>query len=349
MITGLEQRPSAVYQSHPAALDPGIRWQPAFRAPLAEPLRWPRFAPPETPELPAPASPIAPMAVGLRPPPDRNPPQIAIPPAPRRRLRLPASTAVLVAVLVAASVASLQLTGFITRPQPPAPPALPVAMTAAFHRPIMVLRAAQAGAVASIAVRPGDEVTPSTVLMTLQTSAPADPAQAALHDRLIAAQRRLAALDPAFSVAAAPGEAARLHALDLRRQGDLAAAELAAAQEAVARQKPLPPISQPVLAGLHGLVASVEVHAGDNVAIGSPLVRLADCDHGFFTTDATGLHEHESVDIKLADFPLLPVTVRAPEGPIEPSSGLVLQPPPGAFAAACPKDAAGTILPPRAG
>ena len=40
---------------------------------------------------------------------------------------------------------------------------------------------------------------------------------------------------------------------------------------------------QPVLAGVHGVVRSVETVPGAELAAGSPLVRLQDCDRAFLT------------------------------------------------------------------
>ena len=65
---------------------------------------------------------------------------------------------------------------------------------ATFNAPMMVLRAATVGRVASVAVTNGQSVEPSTLLLTIHTDPQPDPAASLLQDRLEAARGRLAAL-----------------------------------------------------------------------------------------------------------------------------------------------------------
>ena len=99
-----------------------------------------------------------------------------------------------------------------------------------------------------------------------------------------------------------------------------------------------------VLAGVHGLVRSVETVPGADLATGAPLVRLQDCDRAFLTIPTrTQLRAGETVRVMLPDGPELTGTVRASSGIMEPPDTLVIGLPPGALADKCPVGASATV------
>ncbi len=221
---------------------------------------------------------------------------------------------------------------------------------ATFNAPMMVLRAAGVGRVASVQVTNGQSVQPATVLLTIHTDPLPDPAASLLRDRLEAAQGRLAALDDALTQPTANTDAGRAHLADLRSQRAAAANDVAQLKDAVANIPAKPPTDQPVRAGVHGVVRSLEAQTGMPTAGGVPLVRMLDCDHAFLTVPSTAqLHAGEAVQVKLANLAAVPATVRSSSGIAEPPDALVIAPAPGAFvpllSGSCPVGATATITP----
>lgn len=154
-------------------------------------------------------------------------------------------------------------------------------VAAVFNAPMMVIRAAVAGRVTTVAVNAGQIVEPKSPLLTIHTNV--------------------------------AGSA-----------------------------------DQPVLAGVNGMVRSVETVPGSDLASGAPLVRLQDCDRAFLTVapDAR-LVSGQAVMVKLPDLPEAAGTVRASAGIMEPPNALVVTLTPGALSGACPVGAAAAITPVR--
>ena len=101
-----------------------------------------------------------------------------------------------------------------------------------------------------------------------------------------------------------------------------------------------------ILAGVHGVIRSVETVPGADLAAGAPLVRLQDCDRAFLTVGrATSLRAGETVRVVLPNLPPLSGTVRPSEGVMEPPNTLVVALPAGALAASCPVGTEGSITP----
>ncbi len=126
----------------------------------------------------------------------------------------------------------------------------------------------------------------------------------------------------------------------------------AMAGEAVQPQSPLltfraseqPGLDRPVLAGVHGVVRSVETVPGSDIAAGTPLMRLYDCDRAFLTIPAgTALQAGQDVRVKLPELPPLTGRVRPAAGIMEPSNALVIGLPPGAMAESCPVGATAAV------
>ncbi len=219
-----------------------------------------------------------------------------------------------------------------------------VAVEAVFNAPMLVLRAAQAGRVIGIAVKPGQKVDPASLLLTLQTAASADPVETAARNRMLVAQRRMAAYDNAVSQPVPAGEESRQHLVELFRARDAAAAELAAAQDVVAHLTAANPVNLPVTSGTHGVVWSLEIQPGTEAPAGTPLVRIVDCDHAFFTIkSASGLKAGQQVEIRLPNSAALLATVRPAAGVAEPANALVVAPEPGAFGSTCPLGASASV------
>ena len=103
---------------------------------------------------------------------------------------------------------------------------------------------------------------------------------------------------------------------------------------------------QPILAGVHGVVRSVETVPGADIAAGTPLIRLYDCDRAFLTVPAGApLQASQTVQVKLHDLAPLAGTVRPSSGIMEPTNALVIGLPAGAMSAVCPVGATAEVTP----
>ena len=152
-------------------------------------------------------------------------------------------------------------------------------VTAVFNAPMMVVRAAAAGRVVTVAATPGQIVEPKSPLLSIHVSDAVGP-------------------------------------------------------------------ERPVLAGVHGMVRSVETVPGADLAAGAPLVRLQDCDRAFLTVPASAaLHAGQQVQVKIADIPAVAGTMRASSGIMEPPDALVVGLPPGSVIGSCPVGASATVTP----
>ncbi len=101
-----------------------------------------------------------------------------------------------------------------------------------------------------------------------------------------------------------------------------------------------------VLAGVHGVIRSVETVPGADLATGAPLVRMQDCDRAFLTIrPGTKLKAGEAVRVKLPDLPPVAGMVRAASGIMEPPNALVVGLAPGAMVSACPVGASAMVMP----
>ena len=267
------------------------------------------------------------------------------PPPARRRNRLAIAGGV--AALLAACIA-----GAVFLPRLLTTGGIPAAT---FNAPMMVLRAATVGRVASVAVSNGQSVEPSTLLLTIHTEPQPDPAASLLQDRLEAARGRLAALDDALTQPTPNTDAGRSRLADLRSQRAAAANDVAQLRDGVAHLPARLATDQPVRAGIHGVIRSLEAQAGTLTASGVPLVRMLDCDHAFLTVgpNSKQLHAGESVQVRLPNLPPVAATVRDSSGVAEPPNALVIAPAPGAFVAvlsgSCPIGATATVTPSFAG
>ena len=152
-------------------------------------------------------------------------------------------------------------------------------VTAVFNAPMMVVRAAVAGRVLTVATNAGQVVEPRSPLLTIR-------------------------------VADASG------------------------------------LEKPVLAGVNGMVRSVETVPGADLSAGAPLVRLQDCDRAFLTVPAgVPLTPGQQVQVKLANLPMFAGTVRESAGIMEPPNALVVGLAPGAVAGVCPVGASALVTP----
>ncbi len=101
-----------------------------------------------------------------------------------------------------------------------------------------------------------------------------------------------------------------------------------------------------VLAGVHGVIRSVETVPGADLATGAPLVRMQDCDRAFLTIPpGTKLKVGEAVRVKLPDLPPVAGMVRAASGIMEPPNALVVGFAAGALVAACPVGVPAVVTP----
>ncbi len=101
-----------------------------------------------------------------------------------------------------------------------------------------------------------------------------------------------------------------------------------------------------VLAGVHGVIRSVETVPGADLATGAPLVRMQDCDRAFLTISlGTKLKAGEAVRVKLPDLPPVAGTVRAASGIMEPPNALVVGLASGTMVSACPVGASAVVTP----
>lgn len=99
-----------------------------------------------------------------------------------------------------------------------------------------------------------------------------------------------------------------------------------------------------VLAGVHGVVRSVETVAGAEIIRGVPLVRLQDCDRAFLTVPADSeLAAGDQVEVGLPNMAVLIATMRVSSGIMEPPNTLVAAVAPGALTVACPVGATAAL------
>ena len=163
------------------------------------------------------------MWAAERPPPDAD---VVAPArmvgAPGRRSRLIMGAALAVAAGVAGVALLPRLLRWNSGP------------VATFNAPMMVLRAAIVGRVTSIAVKTGQAVEPSTVLLTIHTEARPNPGASLLQDRAEAARDRLAAFDAAPPDASPNTDAGRARVAEQRRQRAAITDELAQLQDQIA-------------------------------------------------------------------------------------------------------------------
>ena len=102
----------------------------------------------------------------------------------------------------------------------------------------------------------------------------------------------------------------------------------------------------PIVAGAHGVVLSLEAAQGTQATAGTPLIRMADCDHGYMSLDGpASLDPGSLVELHLAGQPALPATLQPASRVSGPVVAMIAVPAPGAFAQACPLGAAGTVSP----
>lgn len=222
------------------------------------------------------------------------------------------------------------------------------APVATFNAPMMVLRAANSGRVANVEVKNGQTVEPSTLLLTIHTEPRPDPAESLLQDRLDAARMRLTAADDALGQPIPSSDPGRAKLVELRRQRSAATTDVAQLQDAVANLPTKSQADQPVRAGVHGVIRSLEAQAGTLTVSGVPLVRILDCDHAFLTLPpGTTLKPGQAVLVRLANLPSVRAMVRASTGIAEPPDSLVIAPAPGAFVnilgGTCPLGASATV------
>ena len=103
---------------------------------------------------------------------------------------------------------------------------------------------------------------------------------------------------------------------------------------------------RPVLAGVHGMIRSVETVPGAALVAGAPLVRLQDCDRAFLTVPpAAKLQAGQTVQVKLPDQKPFAGKVRASAGVMEPPDSLVIGLDPGTVTASCPVGRSATVTP----
>ena len=310
---------------------PGPAWasMAVLDARLAPPPPLPELAPPRpADDLPrcdqAALQTVEPVDV----PPERRP-------GTKRPIRLAAFGA---GLAVAAGIAAVLLLPrvFATRP---------LAM-GVLNAPVMVLRAAGAGRVTEVSVTPGQTVGPATALLTIQTAPPADPAAAVRRARIEAARTRLSALDHELAQPVSIGDAGRTRVADLREQRAEAAGELASAQEAAAQMPPAQAVDRPILAGVHGLVRSLEVQSGAETVSGLALIRLLDCDQAFLTVPHNAnLRPGQAVRVRVPGLPVIAAQVRQSVGVAEPPDSLVIPVGASLLGGACPVGAAAVIGP----
>ncbi|WP_158744744.1 hypothetical protein [Acidisphaera sp. L21] len=226
--------------------------------------------------------------------------------------------------------------------------------TATFNAPMMVLRASGQGRIASIAIKNGQAVDPSTLLLTIHTEPVADPAIGLLQDQLAMAQAKLSALDQSLTQSTPNSDSGRAKLADLRRQRAAAANDVNQFQDGIAHIPVKAPADLPVLAGVHGVIRSLEAQQGAATTAGLPLIRILDCDHAFLTIGSDAhLQVGQTVQVRLPNLPPIAATVRKSNGIAEPPDALVIAPAPGAFvnqlSGSCPVGATATVTPSIAG
>ncbi len=303
------------------------------------PAELPRKRPSLPPLQPRPAPSALPADAPAWDAPKRRPGFVPAALKPRGRWGwLPFGIVVLLLPAIGAAMAWLR-----PRPLTPAPPA---SLAAVFNAPIMILRAAAAGHVESVAVAKGQPVDPGTVLLTIHTAPAPDPVAETLAARLAAAKDRLASLDATLGQPMPPGDAGRIRLAETRRLRTAASTDVASIQSTLAANPPRTAKDTPVRAGLTGRVWSVEATAGSDTAPGAALVRLVDCDHPFLTIQDPGsLQPGQTVTIRVAGQPDTTGTVRNATGVAEPSGHLVVEPAGTGVRADCPVGLSAAIVP----
>lgn len=219
---------------------------------------------------------------------------------PRRpRGKRVATVAALIAIAAVAGV------GFVVLPKMLA---APETIQAQFTAPMLVLRAVASGAVRTVAVTVGQAVEPKTVLLTIRTDTQTDPTLTDLQSRLSSAQVRLG------RVSDAPSDG---------RQRDAATAEVNSLQKAVSSTD-----DRPVVAGVRGVVWSLDTQTGLHLEAGDPLIQLADCGRAFMVVRDAASHFKAGQTVLITMPSLRPFhgTVRASSGVAEPPNTLVIDP-----------------------
>ena len=247
----------------------------------------------------------------------------------RRWTSRPIGIATIVGCIVVAALA------FIVVPKMLSSPA---SLKTMFTAPMLVLRAVGPGTIANVSVTIGQAVEPSTVLLTIHTDPLSDSALDDLKTRLAQAKARQAALDDAptpTSTARRPKDAAASfqvydtdHPPPTQRQKDAAAAEVDRLQKAVANAGGSGAADQPILAGVHGIVWSLDAQTGGHLLAGDPLAQLADCGRSFLVVqgNAATLKAGQTVLIRMPGVRPFHGTVRASNGIAEPANTLVVDP-----------------------
>jgi biotin carboxyl carrier protein len=210
----------------------------------------------------------------------------------------------------------------------------PETLTAMFTAPMLVLRAVAPGQVTNVAVSIGQPVDENTPLLTVHVSALPDTALNDLKARLAQARVRQSGLDDPSATPAS------------RRQ---AAAEVDRLQRELAVTDGNAPSDQPIVAGVHGIVWSLDAQAGERLQAGDPLAQLADCGRAFLVLrdGASGLKAGHNVLIRMAGLRPFRGVVRPSAGVAEPANTMVVDPT--GFAAvapnACPVGSSAEIQP----
>jgi biotin carboxyl carrier protein len=320
----VEEAPARfVPRSVPAMLSPDPIFEPAIPIDgAAPPVDYTAFRVP----TPIPTTPVGKLAA-LYPKTEAQ-----VKPRPKRRTRpwatRPVGMASIVGVIVFAALAFVVVPKMIATP-----PTLKTMFTA----PMLVLRAVGPGEITNVAVSIGQPVDPSTVLLTIHASPLSDTAVDDLKTKLAQARARQAALDsPGITPATS-------------RQKDAAAAEVEQLQRTIAAASGSGTVDQPILAGVRGIVWSLDAQAGAKLQAGDPLAQLADCGRAFLVIQGASstLKAGQTVLIRMPGVRPFHGTVRPSAGVAEPPNALVIDPT-GFNAAspnACPVGATAEIQP----
>jgi biotin carboxyl carrier protein len=276
---------------------------------------------------PIPTTPVGKLAAMYRR--TDAPPGPARPKRPKRPWATrPAGMASIVGVVVLAALLFVVVPKLLGTP--------PVLKTM-FTAPMLVLRAVGPGAVTNVAVTIGQAVEPSTVLLTIHANPLTDAAVDDLKTRLTQARLRQTVLD-------APGATPATG-----RQKDAAAAEVDQLQKAIAAAGGSGTGDQTILAGVRGVVWSLDAQAGAKLKAGDPLAQLADCGRAFLVMQGaqSALKAGQTVLIRMPNVRPFHGTVRPSAGVAEPPNTLVVDPTGFNAAApnACPVGATAEIQP----
>ena len=249
----------------------------------------------------------------------------------RRWASRPVGIATIAGCIVAAALAFIVVPKMLSGPAP---------LKTMFTAPMLVLRAVGPGTIANVSVTIGQAVEPSTSLLTIRTDPPSDSAVDDLKARLTQAKARQAALDDptpitAASTARRPKDAATPsqvndtdHPPPTQRQKDAAAAEVDRLQKAIVSAGGNGPVDQPILAGVHGIVWSLDAQTGGHLKAGDPLAQLADCGRSFLVVQGpmASLKAGQTVLIRMPGVRPFHGTVRPSNGVAEPANTLVVDP-----------------------